>query len=73
MSHESIAKMAKCSQKMIETIAKQVEDHFVPRNEFFQLSKSKIVGAKNHDKICHHPFVLYQSYGQHHKNHIKWN
>ena len=47
MSHESIAKMAKCSQKMIETIAKQVEDHFVPRKEFFVLSKSKIVDAKN--------------------------
>ena len=47
MSHESIAKMAKCSQKMIETIAKQVEDHFVPRKEFLQLSKSKTIDAKN--------------------------
>ena len=41
MSQESIAKMAKCSQKMIETIAREVEDHFIPRKEFL-LCKSKV-------------------------------
>ena len=35
MSHESLARMVDCSQKMIETIAKEVKDNFVPRKEIF--------------------------------------
>ena len=38
MSHESVARMVKCSHKMIDTIAKEVEDHFIPRKEFFIFS-----------------------------------
>ena len=55
MSHESIAKMAKCSQKMIDTIAKEVEINFVPRKEFFTFIyvKPKLVIYE----ISHHPCV----------------
>ena len=58
MSHESIAKMAKCSQKMIDTIAKEVEINFVPRKEFFTFIyvKPKLV-IYNTDEISRHPCV----------------
>ena len=34
MSHETVTRMVKYSHKMIDTIAKEVEDHFIPRKEF---------------------------------------
>merc|ERR1711917_23323 len=33
MSHESLARMVKYSEKMIERIAKEVEDNFITRSE----------------------------------------
>merc|ERR1711917_19179 len=33
MSHESLARMVKYSDKMIERIAKEVEDNFIARSE----------------------------------------
>ena len=35
MSHESLSRMVDYSHKMIDTIAKEVEDHFITRRVFF--------------------------------------
>ena len=42
MSHESLARMVKYSDKMIERIAKEVEDNFIARKELFQFSKFQV-------------------------------
>ena len=42
MSHESLARMVEYSHKMIEKIAKEVEDNFIARKELFQFSKFQV-------------------------------
>jgi len=76
MSHESIAKMAKCSQKMIDMIAKEVEINFVPRKEFFTFIflNPKLV-IYNTDEISRHPCVPPQKVWTipYHMDHIIWS
>ena len=42
MSHESLARMVEYSYRMIEKIAKEVEDNFIARKERFQFSKFQV-------------------------------
>ena len=42
MSHESLARMVEYSHKMIEKIAKEVENNFIARKELFQFSKFQV-------------------------------